>query len=81
MEHYLHIRLEVHPFQQPPKRMPKEVELKVKGEIEKFLKVKFIKSTRYVKWLANIFPLMKKNGKLQVCVDFKDLNVANPKDI
>ena len=25
--------------------------------------------------------MMKKNGKLRVCVDFRDLNVANSKDI
>ena len=61
--------------------MSKEVELKVKKEIEKLLKAKFIKPTRYVQWLANIVLVMKKNGKLQVCVDFKDLNVATPKDM
>ena len=61
--------------------MSKEVELKVKEEIEKLLKAKFIRLTRYVQWLANIIPLMKKNGKLRVCVDFRDLNAATPKDI
>ena len=25
--------------------------------------------------------MMKKNGKLWVCVDFRDLNVATPKDM
>ena len=34
--------------------MSKEVELKVKEEIEKLLKEKFIRPTRYVQWLANI---------------------------
>ena len=61
--------------------MSKEVELKVKEEIEKLLKAKFIKHTRYVQWLANIVPMMKKNGKLRVCVDFRDLNVVTPKDM
>ena len=61
--------------------MSKEIELKVKKEIEKILKAKFIKSTRYVQWLANIVPMMKKNGKLWVCVDFRDLNIATPKDM
>ena len=50
-------------------------------EIEKLLKAKFIKPTRYVQWLTNIVPMMKKNGKFRVCVDFKDLNVATPKDM
>ena len=48
VEHCLPIKLEFHLFQQPPRRMSKEVELKVKEEIEKLLKVKFIRHTRYV---------------------------------
>ena len=34
-----------------------------------------------MQWLANIFPVMKKNGKLRVCVEFRDLNDATPKDM
>ena len=68
-------------FQQLPIRMSKEVELKVKEEIEKFLKAKFIKPMRYVQWLANIVPVIMKNGKLRVCVNFRDLNVATPKNM
>ena len=48
MEHRLPIKLEYYIFQQLPRRMSKEVELKVKEEIEKLLKVKFIMATRYV---------------------------------
>ena len=81
MEHCLPIKPKFHPFQQPPKRMPKEVELKVKEEIEKLLKAKFIRPTRSVQWLANIVHVMKKNGKLRACVDLRDLNAATPKDM
>ena len=59
--------------------MSKELELKIKEEIEKLLKAKFIKPTCYVQWLENIVPIMKKNGNFRVCVDFRDLNVASPK--
>ena len=48
VEHCLPIRPEFHPFQKLPRRMSKEVELKVKEEIEKILKAKFINPTRYV---------------------------------
>ena len=54
VEHRLPIKPEFHPFQQPPRRMSKEVELKVKDEIEKLLKVGFIRPTRYAEWLSNI---------------------------
>ena len=53
VEYLLPIRPEFHHLQQPPRRMSKEVEHKVNEEIEKLLKSKFIKSTRYVQWLEN----------------------------
>ena len=59
--------------------MSKEVELKVKEEIEKIMKAKFFRPTRYVQWLVNIVPKTKKNGKLRVYVDFRDLNATTPK--
>ena len=81
MECRLPIRPKFHHFQQPPRRMSKEVKLKVKEEIEKLLKAKFISPTRSVQWLANSVLVMKKDGKLRVCVDFRDLNVAIHKDM
>ena len=61
--------------------MSKEVEMKVKEEILKILKAKLFRPTRYVHWLEYIIHAIKKNGKLQVCMDFKYLNVATPKDL
>ena len=57
VEHRLPIMLKFHPFQQPLRRMFKEAQLKVKEEIEKLLKAKFIRPTRYVQWLASIVVL------------------------
>ena len=34
----------------------------------------------YPQWLANIVPVPKKDGKVCMCVDFRDLNKACPKD-
>ena len=65
MEHLLPIKSEFYPFQKPPRRMSKEVELKMKEEIEKLLNAKFIRPTRYVQWLANIVLVMKKMGNLK----------------
>ena len=31
--------------------------------------------------MVNIVPMMKKNGKLRFCVDFRDLNASTPKDM
>ncbi|GKV47251.1 hypothetical protein SLEP1_g54167 [Rubroshorea leprosula] len=35
---------------------------------------------RYAKWLSNVVPVLKKNGKLIVYFDFRNLNLATPKD-
>ncbi|RVW90158.1 hypothetical protein CK203_041953 [Vitis vinifera] len=52
----------------------------VKEEIQKQLSVGFISVVEYPEWLANVVPVPKKDGKIKVCVDFRDLNKANPKD-
>ena len=31
-------------------------------------------------WVANIVLALKKNGKIRICIDYRDLNTACPKD-
>ena len=68
------------PVKQMPRRFAPEVLSKIKTEIERLLKSKFIRTARYVEWLANIVLVIKKNGTLRICIDFRDLNKATPKD-
>ena len=56
------------------------MEEKIKQEIDKLLKVGFIKEIQCPEWLANIVPVKKKRGQIRICVDFRDLNRACPKD-
>lgn len=60
--------------------MTNELILKVNEEIERLLMVGFIRPTRYVEWLSSVVPVVKKNGKLRICIDFQNLNTATPKD-
>lgn len=53
---------------------------KIKEEIKRLIKSKFIRTARYVELVANIVPIVKKIGSLRVCIDFGDLNNATPKD-
>ena len=54
--------------------------MKIKEEVEKQLKASYLTAIAYSDWVANIVPVPKKDGKVRMCVDYKDLNQANPKD-
>jgi hypothetical protein len=60
--------------------MRTEVLEEVKKEIEKMLEAGFIRPCRYAEWISSIVPVQKKDGQWRVCVDFRDLNRATPKD-
>ena len=44
------------------------------------MKAGFIAEARYSTWLANVVMVKKSSGKWRMCVDYKDLNKACPKD-
>ena len=54
--------------------------LKIKEEVTNQLKVGFIKPVHQAKWIANVVLVPKKDGKERMCMDFRDLNKACPKD-
>ena len=54
--------------------------LQIKEEVTKQLKVGFIKPIHQAKWVANVVPVPKKDRKVRMCVDFRDLKNACPKD-
>ncbi|XP_060672772.1 uncharacterized protein LOC132803566 [Ziziphus jujuba] len=58
--------------------MSPEVTFKVKEDIKRLIKAGFIGIARYVEWLSNVVRVMKKNEKLEVCIDFQNLNLAIP---
>ena len=44
------------------------------------MKAGFLTTIAYSDWVANIVPMPKKNGKVHMCIDYRHLNRANPKD-
>jgi hypothetical protein len=53
----------------------------VKEEVDRLLQAGFIQPCRYADWVSNIIPVEKKNtGKIRICVDFRNINRATPKD-
>nr|CAE76019.1 B1292H11.5 [Oryza sativa Japonica Group] len=80
VEHRLPLKPGVRPHQQPPRRCKADMLESVKAEIKRLYDVGFIRPRRYAEWVSSIVPVIKKNGKVRVCIDFRDLNKATPKN-
>ena len=68
------------PYQQGARHCNPKVLPDIKAEITRLIEAKFIWQCRYVEWISNVVPVYKKDGKLHVCIDFRDLNKATPMD-
>ena len=49
-------------------------------EVDKLLAADFIREAEHPKWVSNVVMVKKPNGKWRICIDYKDLNKACPKD-
>ena len=78
--HRIPVKPKCPPVWQTLQRMKFEIILKIKEEVEKQLKAGFLIVIAYSNWAANIVLVPKKNGKVRMCVNYRDLNRANPKD-
>lgn len=78
--HRLAIETDRRFVKQAPKRMHPDLAAKVEAEVDRLIMAKFIREVQYPVWLANVEPVKKKNGQIRVCIDFRDLNNACPKD-
>jgi len=80
IQHRLHLNLECSPVKQRLRRIKPEMSLKIKEEVKKQFGAGFLAISRYPEWVSNIVSIPKKDGKVQMCMDFQDLNRASPKD-
>ncbi|PKI61305.1 hypothetical protein CRG98_018296 [Punica granatum] len=68
------------PKRQQLRRQRASLLLRIKEEVVKQINAGFLKVCNYSEWVANIIPVEKKDRRVQVCVDCRDLNKASPKD-
>ncbi|PKI52181.1 hypothetical protein CRG98_027424, partial [Punica granatum] len=68
------------PKRQHLRRQRANLLLCIKEEVIKQINAGFLEVCNYSEWVANIVPMKKKDGKVRVCVDYRDLNKASPKD-
>jgi hypothetical protein len=81
VEHRLPIKADFRPYKQGSQNFKPEIVGRVKEEVDRLLQAGFIQPCCYVDWVSNIVPVGKKNtGKIWICVDFRNLNRASPKD-
>jgi hypothetical protein len=79
VEHRLSIKAGFKPYKQPARRFNPSIYDRIKEEINRLQDAGFIRT--YADWISKIVPVEKKDsGKIRVCIDFRDLNKATPKD-
>ena len=79
-QHHIDTQDHMVPVKQKLRRMRTEWLVKINEEVIKQLKVGFIKPIHQAEWIANFVPVLKKDGEVRMCVDFRDSNKACPKD-
>nr|XP_027071991.1 uncharacterized protein LOC113696809 [Coffea arabica] len=78
--HNLSVRRGTKPVKQTQRRFRSELIPLIENEINRLIEAGFIREVKYPTWISSIVPVRKKNGQIRVCVDFRDLNEACPKD-
>ncbi|GKA09898.1 reverse transcriptase domain-containing protein [Tanacetum coccineum] len=79
-EHRLNIREGYSPVRQKKRGQAPERNKAIQEEVEKLVDAGIMKEVHYHSWLSNPVMVKKHDGTWRMCVDFKDLNNACPKD-
>ena len=80
VSHKLPINLGFNPVKQKAQKFKPELSLKIKEEITKKIESRLVEVTQFPTWLDNVVPVAKKDGKIRICVDYRDLKKPSPKD-
>lgn len=78
--HRLNIKPDAKPIKQAQRCFHPLLMKKMEKEVKKEKDVAFIREEEHPDWLAKIASVTKKNGRIRVCIDFRDLKNAFPKD-
>ncbi|XP_075515337.1 uncharacterized protein LOC142549976 [Primulina tabacum] len=79
-EHQLNILLGSHPVKQKKMHFGPEKDKVIDEQVKDLLKAGHIREIQFLTWLSNVVLVPKSTRKWRMCVDFRDLNKACPKD-
>ncbi|XP_073278732.1 uncharacterized protein [Primulina huaijiensis] len=79
-EHRLNILPNSRPVKQKKRHFGPEKDIVIKKEVGELLNAGHIREVQFPTWLSNVVLVPKSSGKWRMCVDFRDLNKACPKD-
>nr|GEW91355.1 hypothetical protein [Tanacetum cinerariifolium] len=80
VEHRLNVREGCSPVRKKKKRQAADINQAIQEEVGKLVEAGIMKEVHYNDWLSNLVMVKKHDGSWRMCVDFKDLNKACPKD-
>ncbi|XP_071924992.1 uncharacterized protein [Coffea arabica] len=78
--HHLAVKKGVRPVKQAQRRFRPDLIPLIEMKVNKLIEAGFIREVKYPTWISSIVPVRKKNGQIRICVDFRDVNNACPKD-
>ena len=70
MQHTIPIDPNIKPFQQKLRKIHPNLEPSIKKELNKLWPARIIFLVRHAQWVANLVLVRKKNGDIQICIDF-----------
>jgi hypothetical protein len=79
-EHRINASRTMTPVAQKKRTMGPEQSKVVIEEVKKLKQAGILREVRYQTWIANLVLVRKHDGGWRMCVDFKNLNDACPKD-
>ncbi|XP_071714169.1 uncharacterized protein [Rutidosis leptorrhynchoides] len=78
--HHLRSSMNLAPIKQKKWPMAPERSEWLCREVDKLVKANILRKVNYQTWVANPVLVAKSDGTWQLCIDFKDINKACPKD-
>ncbi|XP_073133360.1 uncharacterized protein [Henckelia pumila] len=79
-EHRLNILSGSRPVRQKKRHFGAEKDKFIAEQVRKLLEAGHVKEVQFPTWLSNVVLAPKSTGKWRMCIDFRDLNKACPKD-